>query len=236
MAPIKILRFGEIPYGQALALQLQLRKQVYENDIPGFVILLQHPPVITLGKRGKVDDIFQPKALGKLGAQLFKIDRGGEATYHGPGQLVIYPILHLERVKLGVVDLVRGLSKTLADTVMDMSAVSLHYDTKLPGLWTEEEPPRKMASVGMRVSARVSTHGAAINLSSNLIPFSYFAACGMAQSPMTRLDDYRDMSTNIADFESLFLRHFQTFLNLPFEESDYKLPKKEDWIQPELIF
>ncbi len=235
MKPIQVFRLGEIPYGQALALQLQLRRQVYESEVPGFVLLLQHPPVITLGKRGKVEDIFNAKKLGEIGAELFKIDRGGEATYHCPGQLVIYPILSLPRVKLGVVDLVRGLSKALAETVDDVAGLKIHYDTDLPGLWTDETPSRKMASVGMRVSSKVSTHGAAINISSDLIPFSYFAACGMSHSPMTRLDDYGEL-TDLKAFEDQFLKNFEELLGIPFVLGECALPDPTDWIKPDLVF
>lgn len=235
MKPIQVFRLGEIPYGQALALQLQLRKLVYESEISGFVLLLQHPPVITLGKRGKVEDIFNAKKLGEIGAELFKIDRGGEATYHCPGQLVVYPILSLPRVNLGVVDLVRGLSKALVQTVDDLTGLKIHYDTQLPGLWTDETPSRKIASVGMRVSRKVSTHGAAINLSSDLTPFSYFAACGMSHSPMTRLDDYGE-PTDITEFENRFLKNFQERFDIPFVEGKCSLPEPSDWIEPDLVF
>ncbi len=235
MKPIQVFRLGQLPYGQALALQLKLRQEVYESDIPGFVLLLQHPPVITLGKRGKLEDIYNAKKLGEIGAQLFRIDRGGEATYHCPGQLIVYPILSLPRVNLGVVDLVRGLSKALAETVQGLSGLKIHYDTDLPGLWTDETPSRKMASVGMRVSSKVSTHGAAINLSSDLKPFSYFAACGMAHSPMTRLNDYGD-AVDVRIFEDQFLENFQSLFEIPFVAGECTLPPSEDWIQPDLKF
>lgn len=236
MSAIQILRFGTLPYGQALALQLQLRQQVYETGSPGYLLLLEHSPVITLGKRGKEKDIVNTKKLGELGAELFKVDRGGEATFHGPGQLVVYPILNLERTKLGVVDLVRGLADSLGQAVFETANIEIEYDNSNPGLWTKEAPARKMASVGMRVSKKVSTHGAAINLNLNLIPFSYFVACGMPNTPMTRLRDYVDHEIDINAFETTFLKYFQLLFDIPFEKGSRFLPGPGDWILPDRSF
>ena len=222
MNRVEVLRYGEIPYGVALDLQSSLRQNCYDDpEFPGYVVALQHSPVVTLGKRGRAEDIISPDSLAEFGAEIFEVDRGGEATYHGPGQLVIYPIVRLEKFGLGVVDLVRGLADVLAATVAEFAGVEIVYDTDHPGLWTTEDPARKMASVGMRVSRGVSTHGAALNLTTHLIPFSYIVACGMPNAPMTRLQDYVDEPIDLGRFTDLFLERIATSLDAEFYDSDH---------------
>ena len=233
---MKLLRPGLVPYGQALAWQLELRRRLQEgiaDDAVGYLMCLEHPPVVTLGKRGTVDDIFGLQALRDRGAQFFKIDRGGEATYHGPGQLVIYPIVKLEALGLGVVDVIRGLATCLADTLLAYD-VTAEYDSDHPGLWTVDTPiRRKIASVGMRLSGGVSTHGAAVNLVNDLTPFSFFVPCGMPDSSMARLADLSDREEiDVDEFTDRFLESFADFLDQPLEMLEATPPPEEDWVAP----
>lgn len=231
---MKLARPGLLPYGQALALQLLLRERLKSGaagESVGYLLCLEHPPVVTLGKRGKLDDVFGIDSLKSRGTEFFQIDRGGEATYHGPGQLVIYPVLKLDSLGIGVVDLIRGLAASLADTLAEYG-LEAAYDKEHPGLWTVDSPPRKIASVGMRVSGGVTTHGAAINLVNDLTPFSLFVPCGMPGAPLTRLQDYVDEPVVLEEFTDRFLLHFQTFLNQPFEPVELQLPDEDLWPSP----
>lgn len=232
---MKLLRPGLVPYGQALAWQLQLRERLKNGDADdsvGYLICLEHPPVVTLGKRGSLDAIFGLDSLKDRGTEFFKIDRGGEATYHGPGQLVVYPVMRLEATDFGVVDVVRGLARCLADTLAEYG-VGAAYDEDHPGLWTtDREPRRKIASVGMRVSGGVTTHGAAINLVNDLTPFSLFVPCGMPNAPMTRLVDWTDEKVELDDFTERFLEHFNAFVDEPFEPADLQPPPRGEWVAP----
>ncbi len=231
---MKLLRPGLMPYGQALAWQLQLRTRLQEemaDDPVGYLLCLQHPPVVTLGKRGSLDDIFGLDQLLERGTQFYKIDRGGEATYHGPGQLVIYPIVKLDRLKIGVVDLIRGMAGCLGKALEEYGVFAT-YDCDHPGLWTVDTPARKIASVGMRVSRGVTTHGAAINLTNDITPFTLFVPCGMPNAPLTRLDDYCDETVDVDDFTDRFLAHFSAFLDRPFEEIEQEPPPVDDWVLP----
>lgn len=231
---MKLILPGLMPYGQALAWQLELRRALQQgeaHDEVGYLLVLEHPPVVTLGRRGKLDDIFGLAQLEAQGTQFFKIDRGGEATYHGPGQLVIYPVVKLDALKIGVVDLVRGLAGALAETTAEYG-VEATYDVEHPGLWTKDEPARKLASVGMRVSGGVSTHGAAINLVNDLRPFSFFVACGMPNAPITRLADYLDEALEMGEFVERFLGHFSSFLGRSFEALELEPPPVERWAAP----
>lgn len=228
---MKLLRPGLIPYGQALAWQLRLRARLQEGDPgPGYLLCLQHPPVVTLGKRGRLEDLFGLDELKSQGTQFYKIDRGGEATYHGPGQLVLYPVVRLADVGIGVVDLIRTLAEALSLTLMEYD-VPATYDTDHPGLWTQTTPARKIASVGMRVSGGVSTHGAAINLINDIAPFSYFVPCGMPNAPITRLADFCDGAVDVERFTDQVIHHLAALLGWEFEPFD-EAPPETGWEDP----
>jgi lipoate-protein ligase B len=237
------LKLGCIPYGQALALQLRLRRALWgelalrgAEEADGFVITLEHPPVVTLGKRGSTEHLVAPQWLREQGVELFKIDRGGEATFHAPGQLVVYPVVSLDALDVGVVDLIRGMAGCLADS-LDRWGVAASYDTDHPGLWTDEETPHKIASVGMRVSRGVTTHGAAINLSNDMTGFAQIVPCGMPGAPMTRLldaldDDARE-GFRLEDFRDDFLERFADFAGVELVETQVALPPRDEWIAGE---
>lgn len=187
---------GRVPYGRALALQYDLRSELIEgrpNDgSAGHILGLTHPPVITVGKRGSIDDITDPKWLRDEGVEVYRIERGGELTYHGPGQLVVYPVLDLEALSFGIVDVVRKTAATAAD-VMAEYGISADYSDEAPGLWVEGPlGTEKIASVGMRVHRDVTIHGIAINLANDVNPFSRFVPCGMPETRVTRVADHID--------------------------------------------
>lgn len=239
---VTLLELGEVPYGQALALQYELRSRLIDGTGPegsaGWLLVLEHPPVVTLGKRGEMDHLVQPELLRRAEVECFKIDRGGEATFHAPGQLVIYPVLELEQFGLGVVDVVRGLAKTISDALAAWD-VPAAYDTDHPGVWTQNDSPkRKIASVGMRVRRGVSTHGAAINLHNDMSPFSMIVPCGMPGAPMARLADYVDRDDEQVREASAplpFAREMYTdieeLLGADLVEDSVELPAPEDWVE-----
>lgn len=234
---IALLDLGTVPYGQALAFQFDLRERLRNgdsDDFIGYMLALQHPPVVTLGKRGKFTDLVNRDWLADKGVEVFRIDRGGEATYHEPGQLVVYPIIKLAKLGIGVVDLIRGMANCLADTVRDYGIESA-YDLDHPGLWTQhEEPHRKIASVGMRVQGGVTTHGAAMNLVNEMIGFSMIVACGMPNAPMARLTDYCQPGEVVFEkFKAEFLENFRQFLDVEFVPVEMDLPGEEEWVGAE---
>ncbi len=245
---MKLIRLPVVPYGQALRLQLQLRERLqnrteHDGESEGYLLVLQHPPVITLGKRATVAALSAPGWVREQGIEVFKIDRGGEATYHGPGQLVIYPIVRLDALELGVADLVRGLAACIA-TVLGKYGVSAAYDPAIPGLWTQDEvPSRKIASVGMRVSGGVSTHGAAVNVVNDMTAFRMFTACGMPDAPMARLLDYCGVGGVENGGEAGLFERFRedvigelgVFFGREFEEYLVELPAEEDWVVGEVL-
>lgn len=236
---IALIEPGLVPYGQALTLQLDLRERLRargEGDPVGYVVCLEHPPVVTLGKRGELDALVAPELLARQGVEVFKIDRGGEATFHEPGQLVVYPILHLKALELGVVDLIHTMAALLAEAIAPHGAIA-RYDREYPGLWTEEETPRKIASVGMRVSGGVTTHGVAINLINDMTGFGWIVPCGMPTAPLCRLLDLatpapEDPRALFDDVRRAFLDGLADYLGHPFEPMELELPPRERWQAP----
>ncbi len=231
---LALLRLGTVPYGQALAFQFQLRERLKsrDDDFVGYVLALEHPPTVTLGKRGSLDDLVNHRWLADKGVEVYQIDRGGEATFHEPGQLVVYPILRLNAVGKGVVDIIRGMAGCLGDTVADYGKQAA-YDLDHPGLWTtDEEPGRKIASVGMRVQSGITTHGVAMNLVNEMIGFSMIVACGMPNAPMARLADYCEGELDFGEFRDNFLKRLEAFLEIPFVDHEMELPRRQEWVEP----
>lgn len=237
---IELLEYGTVPYGQGLALQFQLRDRLIAGDVrdelAGFLVCLEHEPVVTLGKRGKSSDLVEPDTLADRGIEVFEIERGGEATYHGPGQLVLYPIVVLEDLDLGVVDLVRGLADCIANAFAEFG-VTATYDPDHPGVWTREETPtRKLASVGMRVRRGTSTHGAAVNLVNDMMPFRFIVPCGMPDAPMARLAEYVDPEERDAIEPEMFrdelYADFETLTGAALIPTDRDLPEPDEWADP----
>ncbi|AWV88762.1 lipoyl(octanoyl) transferase LipB [Bradymonas sediminis] len=233
---LEIIRLGVVPYGQALALQMKLRERLKaqrDEDLVGYLIALEHPPTVTLGKRGSFEDLVNHAWLHANGVEVFKIDRGGEATFHEPGQLVVYPILRLSALGKGVVDVIRGMAACLGESVAEYGKVAA-YDLEHPGLWTQDETPsRKLASVGMRVQSGVTTHGVAMNLVNQMIGFSMIVVCGMPNTPMARLCDYLDDDLDFDTFRDDFLARFGAFLEVNCVDGKLELPPPEDWVLPD---
>ena len=235
---IGLLELGTVPYGQALALQHRLRARLIDGEVSpslaGWLLVLEHPPVVTLGKRGEIGALIQPEQLRAQGVECFEIDRGGEATAHEPGQLVIYPVVDLEALDLGVVDVVRGLAAELSDT-LGTFGVEAAYDPDHPGIWTQGEPSHKLASVGMRVRRGTTTHGAALNLVNDLSTFSMIVPCGMPQAPMARLADLVDAEEDSIQPLSFARRVYpglESLLGAELRDADVELPTADDWAEP----
>ena len=170
------VHFGLVHYAHALNLQQRLHAEVAAGDRPDTLILLEHPHVYTLGRRGSTDDILASETeLKRLGIEVHHTDRGGEVTYHGPGQLVGYPIINLRRWGGGPLKYVRSLEATIiaALSEFDIQSQSEGHPT---GVWVED---RKIAAIGVKVARRVTTHGFAINVSADLSYFDRIVPCGM---------------------------------------------------------
>jgi lipoate-protein ligase B len=167
---------GRVGYREAVALQERLRERVQEGELPDLLLLLEHPPVYTTGRRS------EPGELPATGAiEVVETDRGGKLTYHGPGQLVGYPIMHVPNVRAFVETMEAALVTALREAGV---AAHLREGREYTGVWVED---RKIASIGIHVSRRVSMHGFAVNVDNDLSPFGSVVACGLPDVRMTSL-------------------------------------------------
>jgi len=178
-----LLELDAVPYLEAWELQRSLSAQVAEGSIPDTVILLEHPPVITLGRRTEAGEVHVPEGAA---VEIVETDRGGKSTYHGPGQLVCYPILNLTRHGQDVKRYCRDLEEALIRTLAPLGVEATRIEG-LTGIWVER-PPRKIASIGIHVSKWVTTHGYALNVDLDPAPFTeWITACGLEDTSFTSI-------------------------------------------------
>jgi lipoyl(octanoyl) transferase len=188
-----VLYLGRVAYGTALELQRTLLEMRKAARIENTLLLLEHPPVITLGRNALLANVLAPpEFLAQQGVELFDIDRGGDVTYHGPGQLIAYPIFDLRSFepKVGAVDYVRRLEEVLIRTCSDFG-VGTQRIKGLTGVWTyalPDKPEAKIAAIGVHISRSVTTHGFALNVSTDLDSFSLIVPCGITNKPVTSLE------------------------------------------------
>lgn len=175
---------GLMPYDQALSLQNDLLNQRQHDMIPNTVLLLEHPPVITLGARETDNKLLtSPQTLKTEGIDIHHVRRGGGATAHNPGQIVMYPIMDLRSLDLGVNTYVRDL-ESIAIELLARLGITAARRKGFPGLWTEQ---KKIASVGVKVKKWVTFHGIAININNDLSIFKNIVPCGIDDVQITNV-------------------------------------------------
>lgn len=170
-------------YSAALDLQKRLEEERKAGLIPDQLLLVEHPHVITLGRNGHEANLLAgEEILARAGISFYRTDRGGDITYHGPGQLVGYPIFDLREWKRDVGAYMRGIEKVLIDT-LDEFGIAASRIPKLTGVWVGE---RKIAAIGVHISRWVTSHGFALNVSTDLSYFQYIVPCGLTK-PVTSM-------------------------------------------------
>src|SRR5215467_2008744 len=178
MRSCQLRELGRIDYGTALALQQQLTAERKQGSIHDQLLLLEHPHVITLGRNGHMEHLLAgDQILSRAGISFFPTDRGGDITYHGPGQLVGYPIVDLREWKRDVGAYVRGIEQVIIDTLADFG-ITAGRIPKLTGVWVAE---RKIAAIGVHISRWVTSHGFALNVNTDLSYFQYIVPCGLSK-------------------------------------------------------
>jgi len=187
---INVIYLGRVDYSTALDLQQTVVDLVKAGRIGHTLLLLEHPPVITLGRNAVEANIVAPKSvLESKGIELVETDRGGDVTFHGPGQLVGYPIFDLRAFtpRVGAVEFVRKLEEALIRTCGDLGVVTYRIPG-LTGVWTESDPPGKIAAIGVHISRAVTSHGFALNVNTELDYFNLIVPCGIVGKPVTSLE------------------------------------------------
>jgi lipoyl(octanoyl) transferase len=181
--PAHLLQLDRVPYLEAWDLQRSLAERVLDGSLPDTVVLLEHPPVITLGRRTEPGELHIPEDAD---VEILETDRGGKSTYHGPGQLVCYPIFDLTRHGQDVKRYCRDLEEALILTLAPLGVEATRIEG-LTGIWLDS-PPRKIASIGIHISKWVTTHGYALNVDLDPAPFTeWITACGIEDAAFTTI-------------------------------------------------
>lgn len=223
-----VMHLGRTPYGEAWDLQRALAAAVSQGAIPDTVVFLEHPPVITLGRR--TDGDAEVHVPADAAVEIVETDRGGRSTYHGPGQLVCYPILDLNRhgrdVKRYCRNLEDAVIRTLAAFELDGASIE-----GLTGVWLER-PPRKICSIGVHISRWITTHGYALNVDLDPAPFTeWITACGLEDASFTTMARELGSPLGVDDVRPAAAAAIADVFGLQLEE----LPAEEGlglWPQP----
>lgn len=207
MRPLEVRRLGIVPYGEALALQRELVEERKAGRLPDVLLLLQHPPVMTLGVRGdggRSNIVAAPDRLRELGIDVVETGRGGDVTFHGPGQIVGYPILDLKPDRCDVHVYVRDVEEVMIRVCAEYG-VSAGRIPGLTGTWIGAE---KIGAIGVRISRWITSHGFAFNVATNLEHFKLIVPCGIADRGVTSLERATRRRIPLSEVEDAFERHF----------------------------
>ena len=211
-----VFNLGMVDFAEASQLQSELIEQRRAGKIPDVILFLQHRPVITIGAFGGEQNIMVPRdVLEKEGISVTHTDRGGDITYHGPGQLVGYPILDLKIRGRDVHQYVHDLEEVVIRTLGDYS-INAHRDPDYPGIWVGQE---KICALGIRVVHWVTKHGFALNVNNDLKPFSYINPCGIVDRGVTSMRQLLGQELEIRDVINSMIRHFSVVFDTNVHEA-----------------
>ena len=227
MRPAHLLNLGTVPYLEAWELQRSIAARVLEGAIPDTVMLLEHPPVITLGRRAEEGELHVPEGAE---VEIVETDRGGKSTYHGPGQLVCYPIFDLTRHGQDVKRYCRDLEEALTRTLIAFGLGGRTIEG-LTGIWLTP-PPRKIASIGVHIARWVSTHGYALNVDLDPAPFTeWITACGLEDTSFTTIARELGRPVSVDEVRPHAAAALEEVFELTFEELSAEV-SQELWPQP----
>ena len=208
MSDFEVRDLGRMAYGEAYELQKQLEARRKQGEIPDQLLIVEHPHVITLGRNGHMQNLLaRPEVLERAGISFFPTDRGGDITYHGPGQIVGYPIFDLREWKRDVVAYVRAIEQTIIDA---LAAFGIQADrvAGATGVWVDGA---KIAAIGVHISRWVTSHGFALNHSTDLSYFQYIVPCGLTKpvTSMEKLGVHADRGEVVEELVRRFREQFR---------------------------
>jgi lipoyl(octanoyl) transferase len=194
MDRLLVVRLGLIPYDEGVRVQAEVERRRLAGEIPDVVLMLEHPPVYTKGRRSSSEELPMGEDWYRMqGIEVVQTDRGGQVTYHGPGQLVAYPVMSLRELRRpdDVHEYVRLMERAIIAAIGDYGIEAGLIDG-LTGVWVGSEPPpagdaRKIGSIGIHVHKGITTHGLAVNVANDLQPFEWVVPCGIEACRMTSL-------------------------------------------------
>ena len=213
-----VLYLGRVAYSIAEDLQRTLLNLRKSARIDNTLLLLEHPPVITLGRNACLENVLaSPEFLAQRGVELHEIDRGGDVTFHGPGQLIAYPIFDLRSFepKIGAVEFVRRLEEVLIRICGDYG-IATQRVKGLTGVWTyalPSKPEAKIAAIGVHISRAVTTHGFALNVTTDLDYFSFIVPCGITNKPVTSMARETGRELSLEEVATSASRNFGRVFN-----------------------
>lgn len=213
MRPLEVRQLGRVSYGDALELQRALVEERKAGHIPDTLLLLEHSHVITLGVKtagARTHIVAPPDRLAELGVEVFETGRGGDVTYHGPGQIVGYPIVDLRPDRQDVHRYVRDLEEVMIRVAADF-AIDASRIAGLTGVWVgdaERHTAEKLAAIGIRISRWVTSHGVAFNVNTDLEYFRLIVPCGISDRGVTSLERLLDRTLDVPAVEARFVHHF----------------------------
>jgi lipoyl(octanoyl) transferase len=210
MRALQVRRLGVVPYADGLELQRRLVEERKADRIPDTLLLLQHPHVLTIGvkKDGRSHILASPDRLTSLGVDVFETGRGGDVTYHGPGQLVGYPIVDLNPDRRDVHRYVRDLEDVMIRVCADYGLTAGRVKG-FSGAWiSNNSGEEKIGAIGVRISRWITSHGFAFNVSTDIDFFNLIVPCGIADKGVTSLQSQLGRAVEMADVEDRFVSHF----------------------------
>ena len=227
MMNVKVYQLGVIEYQQAADLQVRLAAEIAAGRQSPALLLLEHPHVYTFGRQGNLSNLIWDQAqLTERGVSIHHSDRGGDVTYHGPGQLVGYPVLPLGDT--GTLEYLRKLEETLIRTLADYQITADRVEGQT-GVWVPapngNAPPAKIASIGVRVDAnRITRHGFALNVSPDMAYWHGIIACGLENQAKTSMAELLDSAPSVGEVSAAVIGHFAAVFDCQIEPA--KLPKE----------
>jgi lipoyl(octanoyl) transferase len=214
-----LLTPGQVPYGAAYAAMHDLAERRAAGEVPDTLILLEHPPVFTAGKRWDPGHLlFDETSLSRMGAELHHVDRGGSVTFHGPGQLVGYPIVHLGP-EPDVIAYLRNVEEVIIRACADLG-VSAERSEGYTGVWAGK---RKLCAIGVRVQRDVTLHGFALNCATDLAWFGAIVPCGIADRGITTLTELTGRTITVEETLPVVARRFEDVFGTTLEPAPREL-------------
>ncbi len=193
-----------IDYDTSLIIQEEIHAYVKNKNISGVILSLEYPNLFTIGKSGKKSDILiSQNELNLKGIKVYESNRGGEITYHGPGQIIYYPIINLKKLSIKPVEYIRILQRTVISSLKDFN-IQAEDVNKPVGVWVNG---KKISSIGVRISKSVTMHGVAINLNCDLKYFTYIIPCGIKDLNLTNINNETNLNCDKDLFSKTFLQH-----------------------------
>jgi lipoyl(octanoyl) transferase len=221
---LNILLLGRCEYEKALNIQYDILKKRQESIIEDTLILVEHPPVITLGRHAEKSHILATeKYFNKNGIKLFETNRGGDVTYHGDGQIVGYPIFDIKKSNMGIREFVRNLEEVFITLLKEKFNITAGRDTEHTGVWVGD---KKIVAIGLAVKRGVTMHGFAFNINTNMDHFKYIVPCGIANKGVTSVKQLLGTSVDFQNINKLIPEYFCKIFHYDEIENTLDFPYK----------